>query len=64
MTKLISEYYSNDNIKISQVFKRGDEYRVVMHNIYFETIEEVYINNLRDAEDFAENYVMENLTYE
>lgn len=64
MTILISEYYSDDKIKLSQVIKRDNGYRVVMHNVYFETVEEIYFDNLQNAEDHAENYVMENIQYD
>ena len=58
MSNLISEYYSNDRIKVAMVFARDTSYRVLCLDNYFETEKESYFEELNTAEDFAEDWVL------
>jgi hypothetical protein len=58
MTSLISEHYSEDKIKYAAVFARGDSYRVLCLDSYFETQKELYFQNLDKAEDSAEDWIL------
>jgi hypothetical protein len=40
------------------VFARGNEYRVLCLDSYFETEKEYYYKDLNSAEDFAEDWVL------
>lgn len=55
--KAISEYYSDDKEKVSMVFKRGKEYRVVYLDRNSEIVREMYFTDLNEAEDYAEDWV-------
>lgn len=56
--KPVSEYYSDDGQRRSSVLTRGSGYRVATFDSYFEKLNEAYFDNLEDAENYAEDYVM------
>jgi hypothetical protein len=57
MSSIISEYYSDDKLKYAAVFHRGEEYRVLCLDSYFETQKEHYFQEIDKAEDCAEDWV-------
>lgn len=59
MSKVISEYYSEDGLKHAMVISRTyGGYRLVMIDSYFETENELMFNHQEAAEEYAENWVL------
>ena len=59
MNLLISEHKSDDGLRTAMVFSRSSEFRVVCLESYFETQREFYFKTLQEAEDCAEEWVLD-----
>jgi hypothetical protein len=57
ISKLVSEYYSEDGQKTVMILERGTGYRVTMFDSYFETSKEVFSDTLKNAEFIAMQWV-------
>lgn len=55
---IISEFESDDRQKTAIVFKRENSFRVSTYDVYFERQTEKFFDNLEEAENFAEDYVL------
>lgn len=59
MSQLISTYFSDNQLLTAMVFNRGDlGYRVCCLDSYFGTEKEFFFDQLQEAEDFAEDWVL------
>lgn len=58
MNNLLLHVFENGH-KTAQVFTRGDEFRVFLYNSYLETQDEKYFTTEQQAENFAEDWVLE-----
>ena len=59
MQKIISQYESKDKLRTAMVLSRADEYRVVCLESYFETQKEFFFRTLTEAENCAEDWVLD-----
>lgn len=56
MQNPISEF--KDNYRVAKVFPRYNEYRVACYDSYFDVVDEFFCKHLEQAENKAEDWVL------